>query len=78
MTGPSGRVLSCGIYRTDLGLEVRVGYEPDDLLCSQFAVERSSSIAGHRAAASFKSRYRRCLGIRIKVLVQPRAPRHLR
>ena len=29
-------------------------------------------------AASFTSRYRRCLGIRIGVLVQPRAPRHLR
>jgi hypothetical protein len=38
--GPSsGRVFSCGIYRTDAGLEVRVGYGPEDLLRSQFAIE---------------------------------------
>ena len=39
----SQRVLSCGIYRTDLGLEVRCGYEPDDLLRSQYAAEMGSA-----------------------------------
>ena len=28
------RILECGIYRTDAGLEVRAGYAPDDLLYS--------------------------------------------
>lgn len=31
--GPSGKVLTCGIYRTTApGLEVRVGYSLDDIL----------------------------------------------
>ena len=29
--GPSRRVFECGIYRTDVGLELRAGYGPDDL-----------------------------------------------
>jgi hypothetical protein len=29
----------CGIYRTDVGLEVRAGYSDEDLLHSRFAVE---------------------------------------
>ena len=37
-----------------------------------------SSIADRRASGSFKSRYRRCLGIRVELLVQLLAPRHLR
>lgn len=40
MRGPSGRVLSCGVYRTDApGLEVRTGYGDDDLLRSQRVAE---------------------------------------
>ena len=40
MRTPTGRVLSCGIYGTDApGVEVRVGYGPDDLLRSQVAIE---------------------------------------
>jgi len=39
MTGPSGKVLECGIYRVVTGLEVRCGYSPDDLLRSQVAPE---------------------------------------
>jgi hypothetical protein len=35
-------VLSCGIYRTDLGLEVRCGYD-EDLLRSDYAVEISGA-----------------------------------
>lgn len=41
----SHRILTCGIYRTDLGLEVRCGYEPDDLLRSQYAAEIGSARA---------------------------------
>jgi hypothetical protein len=33
------RILECGIYRTDAGLEVRCGYGEDDLLRSQTAPE---------------------------------------
>jgi hypothetical protein len=40
---PSQRIFECGIYRTDLGLEVRVGYGPEDLLRSQFAIEISAA-----------------------------------
>jgi hypothetical protein len=32
MRAPSGRVLECGIYRTDFGYEARMGYSIDDLL----------------------------------------------
>lgn len=35
MRAPSGRVLSCGLYQTDVGLEVRVGYSELDLLYSK-------------------------------------------
>jgi hypothetical protein len=38
LANPQGRVLSCGIYQTDVGLETRAGYG-DDLLRSQFARE---------------------------------------
>ena len=38
MTSPRGRVLSCGIYQTDAGLETRAGYD-DDLLRSQYAAQ---------------------------------------
>jgi hypothetical protein len=31
------RILECGVFRTDAGLEVRVSYAPDDLLQSQRA-----------------------------------------
>ena len=37
--GPTRKVIACGIYRTDAGLELRAGYGPEDLLRSQFAVE---------------------------------------
>ncbi|HVJ24244.1 MAG TPA: hypothetical protein VM756_09955 [Burkholderiales bacterium] len=33
-TAPSKRILSCAVYQTDIGLEVRVGYSEDDLLFS--------------------------------------------
>ena len=33
-------MIECGIYRTDAGLEVRVGYNRDDLMRSQFAVDQ--------------------------------------
>lgn len=44
---PSGRVLSCGIYQTDAGLETRAGYG-EDLLRSQFArqMDAARAVAG--------------------------------
>ena len=40
MRGPSGKVLECGIYRTQgPGVEVRCGYGADDLLRSQRTAE---------------------------------------
>jgi hypothetical protein len=38
----------------------------------------SNSIAGRRAAASFKSRYRKCLGLNSALRSQRLAPRHFR
>src|SRR5688572_6135945 len=35
-TSATGIVFSCGVYQTDAGLELRVGYGPDDLIRSQF------------------------------------------
>jgi len=45
--GPSNEVITCGIYRTDAGVEVRCGYSDEDLIRSQFAphVEISQDIA---------------------------------
>ena len=37
MKGPSGKVLTCGVYRVAQGVEVRCGYGEDDLIPSQFA-----------------------------------------
>ena len=39
MAGPSGRILACTICRVATGLEVQCGYEPDDFLRSQYAVD---------------------------------------
>ena len=45
---PHGRILSCGIYRTDApGLEVRAGLSEEDLLRSQ----RTRGIEAARAIA---------------------------
>jgi hypothetical protein len=44
LRSPSGRTLSCTIVRDAApGLDVRVGYEPDDLLRSQRAAEIGSA-----------------------------------
>lgn len=42
------RILECGIYRVQSGVEVRVGYGPDDLLYSHLVVE----IGGGRTLAA--------------------------
>ena len=47
LLGPSRRVLTCGIYRTDVGLEIRVGYGDRMPLYSRNEVE----ITAARAAA---------------------------
>lgn len=45
--GPSGRVMHCGIFRTDAGLELRAGYG-EDLLQSQsvLTVAKARELAG--------------------------------
>jgi hypothetical protein len=44
MRAPSGRVVSCGIYRTEgPGLELRAGYGDDDLRRSQRTAEIDSA-----------------------------------
>jgi hypothetical protein len=48
LLGPSRRVLTCGIYRTDVGLEIRVGYGDRMPLYSRNEVE----ITAARAAAN--------------------------
>jgi hypothetical protein len=37
MTSPRGLVLTCGVFQTIVGLEVRCGYSDDDLIRSQLA-----------------------------------------
>ncbi len=37
VVGPSTKIIECGIYRTDAGLEVRCGYSVEHLLRSEFA-----------------------------------------
>jgi hypothetical protein len=39
VVGPSANVIECGIYRTDVGLEVRAGYSLDNLLRSEFTTD---------------------------------------
>jgi len=41
VVGPSERVIECAIYRTDVGLDVRVAYSEsiEHLIRSQFTVE---------------------------------------
>jgi hypothetical protein len=38
MRAPSGRILECGIYLTDAGFEVRMGYSINDPLATQYAL----------------------------------------
>ena len=50
--GLSGRVLMCAIYRTDApGLEVRVGYDEDDVIWSQRVTDIE---AGRRMAEKWR------------------------
>ena len=54
MTSARGRVLTCGVFRTIAGLEVRCGYGEDVLIRSQFARELETAreiAAGWKTAA---------------------------
>ena len=53
MRGPSGQVLSCAIYRTEAGLEVRACY-PNDFLLSQH-------VFNEEAAFVWAERYRQAI-----------------
>jgi len=57
MKSPRGRVLTCGVFRTIAGFEVRCSYSDDDLIRSQYAVEievARSLAAQWKAAAALK------------------------
>jgi len=57
MKSPRGRVLTCGVFRTIAGLEVRCGYGEDDLIRSQYAFEIGTAravAADWKAAAVLK------------------------
>jgi hypothetical protein len=44
VAGPSGRVITCGIYRTEApGVEVRAGFSEDDLIRSERTAEIGSA-----------------------------------
>ena len=60
MKSPRGRLLTCGVFRTIAGLEVRCGYSEDDLIRSQYAVEIGTAralAANWKAAAALKGFY---------------------
>ena len=48
------RILECGIYNTETGLEVRVGYSPEDILhtqwCATIEVARDCAEALHQTS----------------------------
>ena len=52
MKSPRGRVLTCGVFKTIAGLEVRCGYSEDDLIRSQYVGELG---AARQIAADWKA-----------------------
>jgi hypothetical protein len=52
MKSPRGLLLTCGVFRTIAGLEVRCSYPNDDLIRSQYVVEIS---AARELAGDWKS-----------------------
>jgi hypothetical protein len=57
LASPRTRLLTCGVFRTIAGLELRCGYGEDDLIRSQYAIEIGMSralAADWRAAAVLK------------------------
>jgi hypothetical protein len=56
VVGSSQRVIECGIYRTDIGLDVRVGYSIEDLLRSQFATRSPPRARSRRRGSRPRSR----------------------
>jgi len=51
MVGPSKKPITCGLYRTDAGLEVRAERSADDLLYSTLA---ATELDGEARAAAWK------------------------
>ena len=61
LRSPRGRVLTCGVFRTIAGLEVRCSYAQDDLIRSQYApaIETARAIAmGGRPPQNAKALHR--------------------
>jgi hypothetical protein len=42
-TGPSGNVITCGLYTVDTGIEIRCGYSAENLVRSQLTREIGSA-----------------------------------
>ena len=51
LRAPSGRILTRGMYQTDVDLEVRVGYAEVDLLYSKRVIEIGTAHDGRAPAA---------------------------
>jgi len=53
------RVLECAIYATAMGLELRAGYGPDDLLKSQLFVEAANAESADLRARAVAEQWRK-------------------
>jgi hypothetical protein len=53
------RVLECAIYATAMGLELRAGYGPADLLKSQLFVDGANAESADRRARAVAEQWRR-------------------
>jgi len=53
------RVLECAIYATAMGLELRAGYGPDDLLKSQLFVDVANAESADRRARAVAEQWRK-------------------
>jgi hypothetical protein len=53
------RVLECAIYVTAMGLELRAGYGPDDLMKSQLFVDGPNTESADRRARAVAEQWRK-------------------
>jgi hypothetical protein len=53
------RVLECAIYATAMGLELRAGFGPDDLLKSQLFVDGANAESADRRARAVAEQWRK-------------------
>jgi hypothetical protein len=55
----AGRILECAIYATAIGLELRAGYGPDDLLMSQAFVDGANAESADQRARAVAEQWRK-------------------